>query len=313
MTAPKPPLRLAFMGSPAFALPTLEAVLDAGHDVACVYAQPPRRAGRGRALRPCPVHAFAEERGIAVRTPKTLKGADEQAAFAALDLDAAVVAAYGLILPVGILAAPRLGCFNVHASLLPRWRGAAPIQRAILAGDRESGVSIMRVEAGLDTGPVLVRERVPISAGTTGGALHDALAALGARLMVEALAGVAAGTLREVPQPETGVTYADKINRDDERLDWRKPATDLERAVRALAPAPGVWFEHRGERIKVLEAAVVACGGRPAPGTVVDDTPAVACGADALALRRLQRPGRKALDGPAFLRGYPLPPGTRLG
>ncbi|MBL8660529.1 MAG: methionyl-tRNA formyltransferase [Rhodospirillales bacterium] len=308
---PVGPLRLAFLGSPAFALPTLQALTDEGHEIACVYAQPPRPAGRGGSMRQCPVHAFAEAEGIAVRTPRSLKTPDEQALFAALALDAAVVAAYGLILPAAILDAPRLGCFNVHASLLPRWRGAAPIQRAILAGDAETGVSIMCVEPGLDMGPVLLTGRVPITATTTFGALHDTLAALGARLMVEALAGVAAGTLDGVPQPETGMTYAEKIGSADERIDWSRPAAVVDRSVRALSPAPGAWFEHNGERIKVLEARVIREGG--APGTVIDHAPAVACGVDALALLRLQRPGRKPLDGAAFLRGYPLPPGTRLG
>ena len=310
MSALHRPLRLAFMGSPAFSLPTLEALLDARHEVVCVYAQPPRPAGRGRALRPCPVHAFADEHSLPVRTPKSLRPAEDQAKFAELALDAAVVAAYGLILPTPVLAAPRLGCFNVHASLLPRWRGAAPIQRAILAGDRETGVSIMQVEAGLDTGPVLLAERLPISPTATGGELHDALAALGARLMVEALEGIADGRLHALPQPAAGVTYAEKIGSADERLDWSRPAEDLERAVRALSPAPGVWFEHDGERIKVREARV--CEGDGLPGTVLDATPSIACGAGALALLRLQRPGRKPLDGATFLRGYPLPPGTRL-
>lgn len=304
------PLRLVFMGSPSFALPALSALIAAGHEIACVYTQPPRPAGRGRELRCCPVHAFALERGLEVRTPRSLKPETEQAAFAALECDAGVVAAYGLILPAAVIEAPRLGCYNIHASLLPRWRGAAPIQRAILAGDRESGVSIMRVEAGLDTGPVLLAEAVPIAATTTAGDLHDALAELGARLMVEALDGVAAGALAPQPQPEAGVTYAAKIGPGDERLVWSRPAADLERAVRALSPAPGVWFEHAGERIKVLTARVVPADGDP--GMVLDDAPTIACGEGALALLRLQRPGRKPLDGGAFLRGYPLPPGSRL-
>ena len=312
MTGPSAPrLRLAFMGSPHFALPTLRALIAASHEIACVYAQPPRPAGRGREMRPCPVHAFAIDHGLEVRTPRSLKPQAEQAAFAALGCDAGVVAAYGLILPTAVIEAPRLGCNNVHASLLPRWRGAAPIQRAILAGDTETGVSIMRVEAGLDTGPVLLGARVPITETTTAGELHDALAQLGARLMVEALAGVASGTLTAQPQPDVGVTYAAKIGPDDERLDWSRSAAEIARAVRALSPAPGVWFEHAGERIKVLEARVGAGSGEP--GTVLDDTPSLACGEGALALLRLQRPGRRPLDGHAFLRGYPLPPGTRLG
>jgi methionyl-tRNA formyltransferase len=304
-------LRLVFMGSPTFALPTLSALIAAGHEIACVYTQPPRPSGRGRGTRPCPVHAFALDHGLEVRTPKSLKGESEQAAFAELGSDAGVVAAYGLILPQTVVEAPRLGCYNVHASLLPRWRGAAPIQRAILAGDGETGVSIMRVEAGLDTGPVLLAQAVPIAPTITAGDLHDALAELGARLMVVALAGVAAGALTPRPQPDQGVTYAAKLGPEDERLDWSKPAVELERAVRALSPSPGVWFEHAGERIKVLQAGVVAACGLP--GTVLDDAPTVACGDGALALLRLQRPGRKPLDGEAFLRGYPLPPGTRLG
>ncbi|MCU0892969.1 MAG: methionyl-tRNA formyltransferase [Rhodospirillales bacterium] len=304
-------LRLAFMGSPSFALPTLSALIAAGHEIVCVYTQPPRPSGRGRDTRPCPVHDFARARGLDVRTPKSLKAEGEQAAFAELGCDAGVVAAYGLILPQAVIEAPRLGCYNVHASLLPRWRGAAPIQRAILAGDGETGVSIMKVDTGLDTGPVLLAEAVPITATTTAGGLHDALAQLGARLMVEALAGVAAGALAPRPQPEQGVTYAAKLAAEDERLDWSKPAGELERAVRALSPSPGVWFEHGGERIKVLEARVVSARNRP--GMVLDDAPTVACGDGGLVLRRLQRPGRKPLDGEAFLRGYPLPPGTRLG
>lgn len=304
-------LRLVFMGSPSFALPTLAALIEAGHEIACVYTQPPRPAGRGRDTRRCPVHAFALDHGLKVRTPKSLKAETEQAAFAELGCDAGVVAAYGLILPEAVVGAPRLGCYNVHASLLPRWRGAAPIQRAILEGDGETGVSIMRVEAGLDTGPVLLAETMPITATTTAGELHDALADLGARLMLVALAGVAAGGLTPRPQPDQGVTYAAKIGAEDERLDWRKPAAELERAVRALSPSPGVWFEHAGERIKVLHARVAAAGGLP--GIVLDEALTVACGEGALALLRLQRPGRKALEGQAFLRGYPLPPGTRLG
>lgn len=308
--AAEPRLRLAFMGSPDFALPTLKALIEAGHDIACVYAQPPRPAGRGRTVRYCPVHAFALDHGLEVRTPRSLKPQAEQDAFAAFGCDAGVVAAYGLILPEAVIEAPRLGCYNVHASLLPRWRGAAPIQRAIMAGDAETGVSIMRVEAGLDTGPVLLAESVPIAATATAGTLHDALAELGARLMVEAVAGIVQGTLAPQPQPEDGITYAARIGLGDERLDWTKPAIELERAVRALAPSPGAWFEHDGERIKVLAAQVAV--GHGEPGAVLDETPRVACGEGALSLLRLQRPGRKPLEGGAFLRGYPLSPGMRL-
>jgi len=300
-----PRLRLAFMGSADFSVPSLEALLDAGHEVAAVYCQPPRPAGRGHHLRLSPVHRLAEFRGIPVRTPKTLRAPDVQESFTGLDLDAAVVAAYGLILPAPILAAPRLGCLNVHASLLPRWRGAAPIQRAILAGDTETGVTIMQVDQGLDTGPMLLADAVPITPDTTTEMLHDTLATLGARLIVTALDGVADGRLTPRPQPADGVTYAHKLDRDEGRLDWTLPATVLERTVRALNPAPGVWFEHAGERIKVLAAEATDVSGPP--GTVLDSAPTIACGTGALRPTRLQRPGRAPLAAEAFLRGFPLP------
>ncbi len=303
-------LDLVFMGTPAFAVPTLAALLGAGHRIVAVYSQPPRPAGRGHRPQPSPVQALAERRGLPVLTPATLKTPEAGAAFAAHHADAAVVAAYGLILPKAVLAAPRLGCFNVHASLLPRWRGAAPIQRAILAGDSATGVTIMAVEAGLDTGPMLLQESVPITPATTASDLHDRLADLGARLMTQALAGIAAGTLHARPQPEAGVTYAHKLERDEGRLDWTRPAAVLERAVRALNPWPGVWFEVGGERIKVLAAEAAEGGG--VPGTVLDDRLTIACGEAALRLTRLQRPGKAALDAEAFLRGFPLPAGTRL-
>ena len=266
-----------------------------------------------------PVHDLAEAAGLPVRTPARLKAADEREAFAALAADAAVVAAYGLILPRPVLAAPRLGCFNIHSSLLPRWRGAAPIQRAILAGDTESGVTIMQMDEGLDTGPIVLQKRVPITGETTAASLHDALAALGADLIVEALDGVALGILTPTPQPSDGATYAPKLEREEGRLEWSRPAAELERAVRALNPWPGTFFVHRGERIKVLSAAVAEASG--APGVVLDDAsaraggeePIVACGEGALCLLRLQRPGRLPADAGEFLRGYPLPPGTRLG
>jgi len=305
------PLRLAFMGSPDFAVPTLAALIDAGHEIAAVYAQPPRPAGRGHRERPCPVHAFAAERGLHVRTPANFKDPADQAAFRALELDAAVVAAYGLILPAAVLEAPRLGCFNVHASLLPRWRGAAPIQRALLAGDAETGVTVMGMEAGLDTGPMYLTGRVPITDTTTATELHDALAEMGGALMVEALAGIAAGTLTPRPQPEEGVTYAAKLSRDEGRIDWQRPAAELDRMVRGLNPWPGVWFEHGGERIKVLAARPAAAGG--AAGTVVAGPLVVACGEGALEIERLQRPGKGPLEADAFLRGYPLEAGSCLG
>lgn len=319
-------LRLAFMGSPSFALAALRALLDAGHEVACVYTQPPRPAGRGHRLQRAPVHALAEAAGLPVRTPISLKPVDEQVRFAALGLDAAVVAAYGLLLPRSVLAAPRLGCINIHSSLLPRWRGAAPIQRAILAGDSETGVTIMQIDEGLDTGPILLQSRVPITAETTATTLHDTLAALGAELIVSALAGLALGTLTARPQPSEGTCYAAKLERSEGRLDWNRPAAALERTVRALNPWPGTWFQHEGKRIKVLSAAVVGAGAAGAleqgePGVVLQgsgsrsgsDTLTIACGEGALALLRLQRSGRAPTDAPEFLRGYPLAPGSRLG
>ncbi len=306
-------LRLVFMGSPDFAVPVLRALIDAGHEIACVYSQPPRPAGRGHKERPCPVQAFALERSLPTRTPKSLKAGDVQREFAAFKADAAVIAAYGLILPKAVLAAPRLGCINVHASLLPRWRGAAPIQHAILAGDRQTGVCIMRMDEGLDTGPVLLSGAVPIGPETTAEALHDALARLGSRLIVEALEGIAIGRLTPKPQPSDGATYAGKLAPDAGRIDWLRPADDLARMVRAFTPWPGVWFEHDGQRIKVL-AAVAESPGAPAdPGTVLDDRLLVACGVGALRIRRLQRPGKAAMDAEPYLRGFPIPPGTRFG
>ncbi|MDX1710722.1 MAG: methionyl-tRNA formyltransferase [Rhodovibrionaceae bacterium] len=304
-------LRLAFMGTPDFAVPCLKALAAAGHEIVCVYSQPPRPAGRGHRERPGPVHGLADSEGWPVRTPRSLKDPEEIRAFTGLQLDAAVVVAYGLLLPQPILEAPRLGCLNVHASLLPRWRGAAPIQRAILAGDDETGVSIMQMDAGLDTGPVLLQERVRITAETTAQDLHDKLAELGARLIVEALDGLDAGRLAPSPQTEEGATYAAKLERSEGRLDWSQSAEDLERRVRALTPWPGAWFETGGERIKVLAASVVA-GPRAAPGTLVDESFTVACGRDALRLERVQRAGKAPADGAAFLRGFALAPGEVL-
>jgi len=305
------PLRLVFMGTPDFAVSSLAALIDAGHEIVCVYSQPPRPAGRGRALRASPVQAFAEQRGIETRHPETLKDAEAQRAFAELGCDAAVVAAYGLILPREILAAPRLGCINVHASLLPRWRGAAPIQRAIMEGDRETGVTIMMMDEGLDTGAMLVSQTVPIGPETTGGALHDALAELGARLVVDALAALEDGGVASTPQPDEGVTHAAKLTRADGAIDWRRPAREIERQIRALNPAPGAWFSHAGERIRVLaaeERALTETG--TAPGQVIDGRLTIACGAGAIGLLRLQRPGRNPMDAADFLRGYDLSPGT---
>jgi methionyl-tRNA formyltransferase len=307
-------LRVAFMGTPDFAVPTLAALAEAGHEIAAVYSQPPRPAGRGQKARPSPVQAVAEARGWPVRTPTSLKSAEAQAAFAALDLDVAVVVAYGLILPQAILDAPRLGCVNVHASLLPRWRGAAPIQRAILAGDRESGVTLMQMEAGLDTGPMLLQRAVPIGARTTAQDLHDRLAALGAEMINEVLEGLAGGCLPALPQPAEGVTYAEKLDKAEGRLDWRQSAAELDRRVRAFTPWPGAYFEvadEKGrERVKVLAAEPLPQGG--VAGTVLDDKATVACGAGALRLLRLQRAGKAPMDAEAFLRGFALPAGRVL-
>lgn len=307
-------LRLVFMGSPAFAVPILEALTQAGHAILHVYAQLPKPAGRGKRTAPTPVHAWAEARALPVRTPKTLKDPAEQEFFRALHADAAVVAAYGLLLPPEVLTAPRLGCLNVHASLLPRWRGAAPIERAVLAGDRETGITIMQMDEGLDTGPILLAEAVPIGERATTAELHDILAALGAMLILRALDGVAASTLRPTPQPLEGVTYARKIIPDEGRLDWRRSAADLDRQIRALNPRPGVWFEHAGERIKVLAASAEPAGAAACavPGTILDNGLAVATGAGVLRLRRLQRAGKAAVEAEPFLRGYPLPRGTTL-
>ncbi|AVM75936.1 methionyl-tRNA formyltransferase [Magnetospirillum gryphiswaldense] len=301
-------MRLAFMGTPDFSVAILSALLDAGHDVVCVYAQPPRPAGRGHKEQLTPVHAFAAQHGIEVRIPKSLKSEAEQQAFRALDLDAAVVAAYGLILPQAILDAPRRGCLNVHASLLPRWRGAAPIQRAILAGDAETGVTIMQMDAGLDTGAMLLVESLPITADTNAASLHDALAVLGARLIVDALARHDA--LPRVKQPEDGVTYAHKLAKDEGRLDWNRPAVELERQVRGLTPWPGVWCQVGEERLKVLAAGLAEGAG--APGTVLDDSLLVACGSGALRLLRVQRAGKGPMEAADLLRGFAIPRGSIL-
>ena len=298
------------MGTPDFSVPALAALLDAGHDVVAIYSQPPRPSGRGQKLKPSPVHAFAETKGIDVRTPKSLRNVEAQAAFAALNLDAAVVVAYGLILPEPILAAPRLGCVNIHASLLPCWRGAAPIQRAIMAGDEDAGVVTMLMDIGLDTGPMLMTERTPITSSTTGGDLHDALSDIGARLIVPTLAGLDTGALRPVKQPEDGVTYANKLSRADGLLDWRRPALELERTIRALSPQPRAWFPYETAMIKTGAATLEAATGTP--GTVLDDRLLIACGDGALRLTMVQRPGKAMTDADAFLRGFSIPKGTIL-
>jgi methionyl-tRNA formyltransferase len=305
-------LDLVFMGTPAFAATILGALIDARHAIRAVYTQPPRPAGRGHRLQPSPVQRLAETHGLMVRTATRLRDAEEAAEFAALAADAAVVAAYGLILPAAMLSAPRFGCLNVHASLLPRWRGAAPVQRALLAGDLETGITIMEMTAGLDSGPILMRQALPIAPDATAASLTEALATLGGRLIVEALAAAAQGRLAPQPQPAEGVSYARKIRRDEGRLDWRLPAVDLERRVRAFDSRPGAFFEHDGAPVRVL-AAEVSPETRPAaPGTVIDDRLAIACGAGALRPLRLQRPGRGPLATADFLRGFPIPRGSVL-
>lgn len=301
-------MRLAFMGTPDFAVPTLDALHRAGHEIAMVYSQPPRRAGRGKKLTPTPVHARAEELGLEVRTPVSLKSADEHAYFAALELDAAVVAAYGLILPQAILDAPRHACLNVHGSLLPRWRGAAPVQRAILAGDAETGVTIMQMEAGLDTGPMLAMAATPI-ADRSAGEITDELAVRGAALMAEVLADLP-GFPRE-KQPDHGATYAAKIDKAEARLDFAAPAQAVERQVRAFNPVPGAFFEHEGERYRVHAAQIVELGGTA--GAVLDDRLTIACGTAAIRPTLIQRAGKPAMALEDFLRGKTIPAGTVLG
>ncbi len=307
-------LRLAFMGSPDFAVPVLAEILAQGHEVVCVYAQPPRPAGRGQGTRKTAVHQFAEAHGLPVRTPKSLKGAEEQQAFAALDLDVAVVVAYGLILPKEILDAPKLGCLNLHASLLPRWRGAAPIHRAIMAGDQESGVMVMQMDEGLDTGPVLLGERVPIGPRETTGSLHDKLSHTGASLMGRALAALSRGSLDATPQAEVGVTYAAKIDKAEARIDWSKPADELDRLVRGLMPFPGAFMEVESPkgvmRVKVLRAEPVDDEG--APGEMLGHGFTIACGSGALRIEEVQPAGKGAMSAEAFLRGTPIAPGTLL-
>lgn len=299
-------MRLVFMGTPDFAVETLKALLHAGHNVACVYSQPPRPSGRGLAERPSPVHEFATERGVEVRTPVSLRSDDEQQQFASLKADAAVVVAYGLLLPKPILEAPRLGCFNVHASLLPRWRGAAPIQRAIMAGDAETGVTIMRMEEGLDTGPMCKVGRVAITPDTTAQALHDQLAALGAELMTDVLAQP---QITCVAQPAEGVTFAKKIGKAEAHIDFSLPATAVRNHIHGLSPFPGAWCSINRTRVKVL--ACQAIEGAGTPGTFVDDKLTIACGTGALRLRKLQREGKGAMDAETFLRGFPVAAGTR--
>ena len=308
------PLRLIFMGTPDFSVPVLLALAGQGHDIAAVYTQPPRPAGRGMELRKSPVHQKAEALGIEVRTPKSLKDPAEQAAFAALEADAAVVVAYGLLLPKPVLEAPRLGCWNVHASLLPRWRGAAPINRAIMAGDAETGVMVMRMEEGLDTGPVAMAEKVRIGPDMTAGELHDRLSVLGADLMIRAASALERDSLATRPQPQDGVTYAAKITNAETRIDWSRPAQEVHDHVRGLSPFPGAWceidFGGRLDRVKVLQSALAE--GFGTPGEALDDALTIACGEGAVRLLRLQRAGKQTTGAAEFLKGNRVPAGLVL-
>ncbi len=301
-------MRVVFMGTPDFSVPVLEALVEAGHEVVAVYCQPPRPAGRGQKERPSPVQARAEALGLQVRYPVSLKTAEVQAAFAALRADVAVVVAYGLLLPQAVLDAPVQGCLNIHASLLPRWRGAAPIHRAIMAGDAETGVCIMQMEAGLDTGPVLLREETPIGAAETTAQLHDRLSVMGAEAVVDALDRLDA--LTPMPQPEEGVTYAAKIDKAEARIDWSRDAVEVDRLIRGLSPFPGAWFEHEGARVKALGSVLEQGAG--APGEVLDDALCVACGTGAVRLTRLQRAGKAAQDADVFQRGAQIAAGAGL-
>ncbi|MBO9696106.1 MAG: methionyl-tRNA formyltransferase [Sphingopyxis sp.] len=305
-------MRIAFMGTPPFAVPTLAALHAAGHEIVAVYSQPPRPAQRGKKLQKSPVQVWAEEHGLPVRTPKSLKSEEAQAEFAALDLDVAVVAAYGLILPQAVLDAPREGCLNVHGSILPRWRGAAPVQRAILAGDTETGVTIMQMDAGLDTGAMRLLETTPV-ARKTAGLLTDELAEMGALMMVKVLSDLHA--FPPVPQPDEGVTYAAKIDKSEARLDFLASAVQIERQVRAFNPVPGAFFELEGERCKVLTAEVVHPADTVAgavPGATLDDVLTIACNPGAIRAMRVQRAGKPAMDAAELLRGRAIPAGTRL-
>jgi len=306
-------MRIAFLGTSEFAVPALQALVEAGHDVVAVYTRTPKPAGRGNRERKTPVHTLADTLGLPVRTPKTLRTDEAAAGFKALDLDAAVVVSYGHILTQPFLDAPVLGCVNIHGSLLPRWRGAAPIHRAILAGDAETGVTTMRMDEGLDTGPMLLAERTPIHADDTAATVHDRLAALGATLIVSTLDGLVRRSIDPTPQPTEGVTYAHKLGKHESLIDWRRPAVELERKVRAFDPWPGTSFSFNGEAIKVLGAALALASG--APGTVSiarDGIPVVACGVGGLRLLKLQRPGKAPQAAEAFLRGFALPAGTVL-
>ena len=301
-------MRIVFMGSPEFAVPALNALVDAGHEVAAVYCQPPRPAGRGKADRKTAVHERAEQLGLEVRMPRTLRDAEEQEQFAVLNADLAVVAAYGLILPKPILEAPRMGCVNIHASLLPRWRGAAPIQRAILAGDTVSGVTIMQMEEGLDTGPMMLTRKLMLDRKNAGQVTEE-MAKLGAEALLEWLADPT--SYPPQPQPEDGATYAPKIDKAEARIDWGRSAAEIDRQVRAFSPFPGAWFEANGERIKLLDAAA-ADDASGAPGEVLDDCLSIACGDGYIRPLRVQRAGKSAMTPGELLRGFAIPKGTIL-
>jgi methionyl-tRNA formyltransferase len=301
-------MKLIFMGTPEFSVSVLEALIEAGHEVLCVYSQPPRPAGRGKKPRPSPVHARSEALGLRVRHPVSLKSTEAQAEFAALGADVAVVVAYGLILPQAVLDAPKHGCLNIHASLLPRWRGAAPIHRAIMAGDEQTGVCIMQMEAGLDTGPVLLRKETLIGAQETTGQLHDRLSKMGAGAIAEALSQLQA--LTPQAQPKIGVSYAEKIDKAEARIDWSRPAREVDRLIRGLSPFPGAWSTQEGQRIKFLASRVEP--GQGAPGTVLDDEMLIACGSGAVRILRAQRAGKAAQDVAAFQRGAGLSKGVQL-
>jgi methionyl-tRNA formyltransferase len=307
-------LRMAFMGSPDFAVPSLAALLEAGQDIACVFTQPPRPAGRGQTLRPTPVQRFAESHGLMVRSPKGLRKPEVQEAFSALELDVAAVVAYGLILPKPILDAPRLGCINLHGSLLPRWRGAAPIQRAVMAGDRETGVQAMVMDEGLDTGPILLSARTPIAPDDTAGTLHDRLAQIGAPLLRDAIQGLADGTLTSRPQPNLAPVYAAKITPAETRIDWTRPASEVDCMIRGLSPYPGAWFMAATEKGPVrMKALMSRVGqGRGEPGEALDDQLLIACGEGAVRLLSVQREGRQPMPASDYLRGTPTPAGTLL-
>jgi len=305
-------LRIIFMGTPDFSVPVLKSLIKAGHDIVCVYSQPPRPAGRGQKERLSPVHGFADAQGLQVRNPKSFNYHDCQAEFAALNADVAVVVAYGLILPKAALDAPKLGCINIHASLLPRWRGAAPLQRAIQAGDKKSGVTIMQMDVGLDTGDVLSVRGIEFEADITASQLHDRLSAMGADLIVSTLDDLVLGKVTPTPQPEEGVTYASKLEKSEGRIDWSQSALTIDRLIRAFTPWPGVWFEHSGERFKVFAADVLDQSANDAPGTLVGDQLQVACGEGVVQITELQRPGKKRAAVADVLRGYPIAVGTCL-